>query len=178
MKGRSVVAAPSRKTPWAAALVIDWTRVTVLLGAVVAVVLIAHSRLIEEPLTWITVAQYAAVLCVAGLAFAAVPRQVRGSIGGYAGACGLAGLLALLALAWLIEVDVPALLAPPAAAADRLGDVPLRNLASAEVRNAGPSVVKALVRAGLSVDPVYLALWAGIGAAGGAAYGWATRALR
>lgn len=177
MKGRSVSSAP-RRPSWLATAVVDWTRVTVLLGTVALLVLFAHSRLTDEPLSWLILAQYGLVLATAALVFAAVPRAVRGTTGGYAGACALGGLVAVLALAWLVEVDLSALAAPPAAAAERLGDVPLRNLATPEVRSAGPSVLGQMAAAALAVDPVYLALWAGIGAVGGAAYGWATRALR
>lgn len=179
MKGSTPRPTPAaRKIPWAAAVVVDWTRVTVLVGTVAAVVLIAHSQLTEEPLAWLTLWQYAAVLAAAGLAFAVVPRRARGTTVGYAGACALGGFIALMALAWMVEVDLSALAAPPAAAAERLGDMPLRNLVSPEVRGTGPSVFATMAGAAMAVDPVYLVGWAGIGAVGGAAYGWATRALR
>lgn len=179
MKGSTTRPAPApRKVKWAAAVVVDWMRVTVLVGTVAAVVLVAHSRLTEQPLPWLTLGQYAAVLTAAGLAFAVVPRGVRETTPGYAGACAVGGFIALLALAWMVEVDLTALVAQPAAAAERLGDVPLRNIASAEVRGAGPSVLGAMAAAAMAVDPIYLVGWAGIGAVGGAAYGWATRALR
>ncbi|HUG40442.1 MAG TPA: hypothetical protein VMM12_08150 [Longimicrobiales bacterium] len=179
MKGKSVSPARAAAKPsWAAAAVVDWARVTLLLGTLALLVLFAHSRLTEAPLSWLTLTQYALVLAAGSAVFAFVPRPVRGTTPGYAGACALGGFVAVLALAWLVEVDLSALAAPPAAAADRLGDVPLRNIVSPEVRSAGPSILGDMAAAAVKVDPVYLALWAAIGAAGGAAYGWATRALR
>lgn len=179
MKGKSVnPSKTARKPSWAATVVVDWTRVSFYLGTLAFLVLFAHTRLTDTPLTWLMLTQYALVLVSGAAAFAVVPRAVRGTTAGYAGACAVGGLVAVLALAWLAEVDLSALAAPPAAAAERLGDVPLRNIVSPEVRSAGPSLLADMAAAAARVDPVYLALWAGIGAMGGAVYGWATRALR
>ena len=179
MKGRSVTPSrPARKPSRVAAIVVDWVRVSLFLGTLTILVLIAHSRLTGAPLSWLTLTQYALVLTTGSAVFALVPRTVRGTTPGYAGACALGGFVAVLAVAWLVEVDLSALAAPPAAAAERLGDVPLRNIVSPAVRSAGPSVLGDMAAAAARVDPLYLAVWAAIGAAGGATYGWATRALR
>ena len=179
MKGKSVSAGrPAPKPSRVAAIVVDWARVTLFLGTLALLVLVAHSRLTGAPLSWLTLTQYALVLATGSAVFAMVPRTVRGTTAGYAGACALGGFVAVLAVAWLVEVDLSALAAPPAAAAERLGDVPLRNIVSPDVRSAGPAVLGDMAAAAARVDPLYLAVWAAIGGAGGAMYGWATRALR
>lgn len=169
---------PTPRLAWVGAIAMDWTRVTVLLGTIAALFLFAHSRLTGQALPWLLMAQYALALGTASLAFALVPRAVRRNALGYAIACAGAGFVALLALAWMIEVDLSALAAPPAAAVDRLGDLPLRTIATPEVRAAGPAVLRQVAGAALAVDPLYLAFWAVMGALGGLIYGWATRALR
>ena len=179
MKGRSAsIQKVPQKPAWALSVVVDWMRTVLPLGTLALLILFAHSQLTETALSWLILSQYALVLAVGSGVFAMIPRAVRGTTGGYAGACALGGLVAVLALAWLAEVDLSALAAPPAAAADRLGDVPLRNIVSPEVRSAGPTILGDMAAAAMKVDRVYLVLWAGIGAAGGAMYGWATRALR
>lgn len=163
---------------WIGAIIADWIRVTVLLGAVAAIFLVAHSRLTDQHLPWLLVAQYGLAIGAASLAFALVPRAIRRRSLGYAGACAAGGFVAVLVLAWMVEVDLSALAAPPAAAVERLGDLPLRTIASPEVRRAGPTVLREIARGAMAVDPLYLGFWAGVGAVGGTLYGWATRALR
>lgn len=177
MSSRAVPGA-ARKPSRLGAVVVDWTRVSVLLGTIALLVLVANSRLTREPLSWLVLTQYALVIVAGSAVFSVVPRTLRRTTFGYTLACALAGAVAVLALAWMIEIDLSALAAPPAAAAERLGDVPLRNLASPDVRSAGPSVLRDMTSAALTVSPVQLLLWAVVGGAGGAAYGWATRALR
>jgi hypothetical protein len=177
MNSRSVPDA-ARRPSWLGTVVVDWTRVTVLLGTIALLVLFADARLTREPLAWLALAQYGLVIALGAAAFSLVPRPVRRTTPGYTGACAVAGAVAVLTLAWLIQIDLSALAAPSVAAAERLGDVPLRSLASPAVRATAPTFLGEIATAARVVSPVVLLLWAVVGGAGGAAFGWATRALR